>query len=126
MRKLTIHRARTLAAFGVPYAIFLNRNREAVLEEIQNLQPSVQGVGSADAALLDGIRMADAAIPNGQTLSLNIDENENRFFVVLFRRENPRITEDTIIPPGDGDVGYVIDTEMRGMQITVSPATLQD
>ncbi len=96
MRRLTIHRQRGLACFGVPYFCIPGSDTAAL------------------DALLPGQYQEGVALSNGQKVTIRISERPGQFFVALCTASRRLTTELGEIPAGDEDVCYTVITEYDG------------
>ena len=95
MRYLYVCRVRALVAFGFPYQVFLNRDRDRVLAAMAKLQ------GNQRTAPI-----GDVTLANGQGVRLPIPPEEFRMFAALCLENGEVASEEVVIPPGHEDVYY--------------------
>lgn len=93
MAELYLRRVRALVAFGFPYQVFLNRDRQRVLAAMAKLQ------GSDRTAPI-----GDVTLKNGQGVRLPIPPEGLRVFGALCLETSEVASEELFVPADEGDV----------------------
>lgn len=102
MRKLIIHRQRALAAFALTYFVHVNKDREAHLQELSQMEnPRMKASG-------------DFGLRNGQTVAIPMEETGGNFFVGIYTQERNHVSPQISIAPGTEDVAFEIITDFDG------------
>lgn len=113
MRYLYLRRVRALVAFGYGYQVFLDRDRDHVLELMSRLE------GDARVA-----PVGDITLKNGEGVKLPIPEEGMKLFAALCLEHYEVASEEVIIPPGTEDVYYDLITVAqynRRMKLELAP-----
>ena len=103
MRQLILRRERALACFATPYYCLMGREREEFLAWLAEQAPG---------ALME--RGAGIPLRNGETVALEIGEEETAFFVAAYLEKRSLVTGQAVIPPGTEDVRYMVRTSYDG------------
>ncbi len=103
MRKLHVERIRALACFGIGYHCIIGETSEAHLKWASEQDR---------AGLMQQID--DRTLLNGGKICVEIPEEETTLFVVAYREKSELTTETAVIPAGDEDVYYEVETAYDG------------
>ena len=103
MRNLYITRKRALACFGVLYHCILGASQEEHLAwvETQNREELMCDIGNN-------------AIRNGETICVEIGEQETSLFVIAYLEKRNLMTQTVLIPEGTEDLRACIVTDYDG------------
>lgn len=114
MRHLTVYRERALACFATAYYCVLGRDRSSFLEWLE---------GQDLRTLM--IRGEGVPLRNGETIALEIGEEETTLFVAAYLENHSLVTNQVVIPGGTEDVRYVVRTSYDGyrrLSLSLEPA----
>lgn len=115
MRHLILHRQRALIAFALKYYCVMSGDREGFLAALAREREAAQNG-------------AYRALRNGETITVELPEDEASFFVAVFLEGRSIVTDPVPIPPGTEDVEYVILTDRapyKGMGIALAKVGAQ-
>ena len=96
MRHLIVHRERALACFAMKYDCVLDREQADFLAELE---------GKDREELM--LNAPGVPMRNGETITIELDEGEHRFFAAACLESRTMTTNDLTIPAGDADADHV-------------------
>jgi hypothetical protein len=103
MRRIIIRRERALAAFALKYYCVFDRDSERFIAELES-----------NTATARFAHVGDVSLRNGETIRVNMDEEDHTFFVMIYT-ENKNIATNTVsIPAGQEELTYKIITDYDG------------
>lgn len=103
MRHLIVHRERALACFAMKYDCILDREQAEFLASLEGQD--------RNELMLNG---AGVPMRNGETVSIELDEGEHRFFVAVCLESRTMTTNDLTIPAGTEDAEITVRTDYNG------------
>ena len=103
MRHLIVHRERALACFAMKYDCVLDREQADFLAELE---------GKDREELM--LNAPGVPMRNGETITIELDEGEHRFFVAACLESRIMTTNDLTIPAGDADAEINVRTDYNG------------
>ena len=103
MRKLHIHRVRTLACFGLAFHCILGQPKETHLSWVETQDPQ---------ALMTS--HGPGSIRNGETIELEIPETETTLFVIAYLEKGTMSTKEVTIPAGAEDAYFAVMADFDG------------
>ena len=114
MRHLIVHRERALACFAMKYDCILDTEQAEFLASLEGKDRNE-------------LMMNGAGVPmrNGETVSIELDEGEHRFFAAVCLESRTMTTNDLTIPAGDADVEVAVRTDYNGDKRLEITAQLQ-
>ncbi len=103
MRHLIVHRERALACFAMKYDCVLDREQADFLAELK---------GKDREELM--LNAPGVPMRNGETITIELDEGEHRFFAAACLESRTMTTNDLTIPAGDADAEITVRTDYNG------------
>ena len=103
MRHLIVHRERALACFAMKYDCVLDREQADFLAELE---------GTDRGELM--LNAPGVPMRNVETITIELDEGEHRFFVAACLESRTMTTNDLTIPAGDADAEITVRTDYNG------------
>ena len=92
----------------ISYDCYLNVNKEVFEQYLKRAREDEHSEDEDIISFFDNLK--SIPIANGKSVSIEIDEQQNELFVVAFTSTGPSISNLQIIPAGNLDASYFIET----------------